>query len=279
MGIIHFLFSFKGRIPLLAYWLKWVIPYFLVVSILATILYGKKEPFLGSFLILSLYPWIAVTVKRFHDRNRSAWFMLIGFIPLLNWWPIVECLFLRGTMGQNKYGADPLTKEQINARKAKEDKKMAKEEKKKAEGEKWRKAEGERKETERLENLRMKGKICRDSGRPFCAWCGFPESSMKMFNGFPGDYYWKYRNKDGSKDKRSQDNFQLAQYFSEWRCEECGAQTSVRHFVNRFPSEKIKAWKITLKSKGTGERTVSDWEEKEGVINIDSRKAHRKSDD
>ena len=121
MGISQFLFSFKGRIPRSPYWLKWAIPLF-VLGILAIILdvsFGTIEldnseepggPFLGLLIILSLYPSIAVTAKRLHDRNRSAWFMLLGFIPLLNIWLMIECAFLEGTKGQNKYGADPLGK-------------------------------------------------------------------------------------------------------------------------------------------------------------------------
>ena len=34
--------------------------------------------------------------------------MLLMFVPLLNFWYLVEVLFLRGTIGPNKYGPDPL---------------------------------------------------------------------------------------------------------------------------------------------------------------------------
>ena len=120
MGVSQFLFSFKGRIPRSTYWLKFIIPY-LVGCILAIKLdssVGAIEldgsdpttgPFFSLFFILSLCPLIAVTVKRLHDRNRSAWFVLLNFIPFLNLWIMVETGFLVGT-GPNKYGADPLDK-------------------------------------------------------------------------------------------------------------------------------------------------------------------------
>ena len=55
-----------------------------------------------------LYPWIAVGIKRCHDRNRTGWFLLIGLIPLVSIWLVVELGFLRGTVGQNRFGPDPL---------------------------------------------------------------------------------------------------------------------------------------------------------------------------
>jgi len=62
----------------------------------------------GLFALLALYPSIAVSVKRCHDRNRSGWFLLIGLIPLVNLWVLVELGFLRGTPGENRFGSDPL---------------------------------------------------------------------------------------------------------------------------------------------------------------------------
>ena len=63
----------------------------------------------GLFALLALYPSIAVSVKRCHDRDRSGWFLLIGLIPLVNLWVLVELGFLRGTTGENRFGSDPLT--------------------------------------------------------------------------------------------------------------------------------------------------------------------------
>ena len=55
--------------------------------------------------------WIslAVQVKRWHDRDKSAWWLLMNFVPFIGAiWVLVECGFLRGTEGQNNYGPDPL---------------------------------------------------------------------------------------------------------------------------------------------------------------------------
>ena len=51
----------------------------------------------------------AVTVKRWHDRDKSGWWVLIGFVPVIGLlWTLVECGCLKGTDGDNRYGTDPL---------------------------------------------------------------------------------------------------------------------------------------------------------------------------
>ena len=57
------------------------------------------------FLIAS----ICLSAKRWHDRNKSAWWILIGLIPIIGGiWTLVENGFLKGTDGPNDYGKDPL---------------------------------------------------------------------------------------------------------------------------------------------------------------------------
>jgi uncharacterized membrane protein YhaH (DUF805 family) len=61
-----------------------------------------------GFFILSLVS-IIVQIKRWHDRDKSGWWVLINFIPLVGpLWMLVECGFLRGTTGENRFGRDPL---------------------------------------------------------------------------------------------------------------------------------------------------------------------------
>jgi len=50
---------------------------------------------------------VAIYVKRLHDRNHSGWFALLLLVPLVNLWPAIEIMFLRGTRGPNRFGADP----------------------------------------------------------------------------------------------------------------------------------------------------------------------------
>lgn len=60
--------------------------------------------------ILLIWPLVAVGVKRWHDRGKSGWWMLIYLVPLLGaLWALVELGFLRGDQGANEYGPDPRT--------------------------------------------------------------------------------------------------------------------------------------------------------------------------
>ena len=127
------------------------------------------------------------------------------------------------------------------------------------------------------EPLRKKGRECRDLGKPFCAWCMFPDHCMEFVEGEAGEFIWYYRNKDGSQDKRVNDNYQRAGYTSEWLCKECGAKTTVQHYMRENPSKDVKAWKVTLNSNGSGERFAEDWVNDGGFF-VDKNKAHHKGD-
>jgi uncharacterized membrane protein YhaH (DUF805 family) len=61
------------------------------------------------FGVVALWISIAVAIKRYHDRNKSGWWVLIVFVPIIGGlWYLIECGFLRGTPGPNNYGPDPL---------------------------------------------------------------------------------------------------------------------------------------------------------------------------
>jgi uncharacterized membrane protein YhaH (DUF805 family) len=119
MNYSQLLFSFEGRIPRSTYWLKYMIPLFLILLaswlldvILGTSFTPGNVGLIYSLVVLvSIYSSLAVNVKRCHDRGRSGWFILLLLVPLLNLWPIIELYFLRGTLGANQYGPDPLAQE------------------------------------------------------------------------------------------------------------------------------------------------------------------------
>ena len=56
--------------------------------------------------LLFLYPTYALYTKRWHDRNKSGWWSLIGFVPLIGGlWLLIELGFLGGDDGDNFYGS------------------------------------------------------------------------------------------------------------------------------------------------------------------------------
>ena len=69
---------------------------------------GSLRFMIAVFGLVTLIPFLAVTVRRLHDTNRRGWWILIGFVPLIGavWMLVLFCL--RGTEGANRFGEDPL---------------------------------------------------------------------------------------------------------------------------------------------------------------------------
>ena len=55
--------------------------------------------------ILIIYVWLALCVKRYHDLDKSGWWALVGFIPIIGpIWILIELVLKEGTPGDNRYG-------------------------------------------------------------------------------------------------------------------------------------------------------------------------------
>lgn len=110
MSPAQILFGFRGRIPRRTYWLWGVLGLigFAVVANLLLGIAGLPEEWAGLLPnLLILWPSLAISAKRWHDRDKSAWWLLVNLIPLVGWiWALVENGFLRGTAGPNRYGED-----------------------------------------------------------------------------------------------------------------------------------------------------------------------------
>ena len=106
------LFSFEGRITRSEFWLKGMVIPILLPLFLALALAGRGALMaVGIALCIVLaWPWLALYVKRLHDRNHSAWYLLPLVIPGIGQiWGLViviQSWFLRGTFGANDYGHD-----------------------------------------------------------------------------------------------------------------------------------------------------------------------------
>lgn len=118
------LFSFDGRIPRRTWWLAHILKnvviygaFFAILPLWSSGLSGAATSEGFSVLMTVLFfvggiSWfwvtLAITCKRFHDRDKSGWWYLITLIPYLGpLWLFVECGCLRGTYGLNSYGQDP----------------------------------------------------------------------------------------------------------------------------------------------------------------------------
>ncbi len=136
MGIVQLLFGFNGRIRRTNYWLGLIgasiglsiilmIVLFLVggVGVLAAGASGGGETagraagagigILGlvlflAYFVLAIWIGLALQIKRWHDRDKSGVWCFISLIPFVGAvWVLIECGFMDGTMGPNRFGPSP----------------------------------------------------------------------------------------------------------------------------------------------------------------------------
>lgn len=119
VGWKEVMFSFQGRIGRKTFWLSilaitvvaWV-AIAIIMGIGANMETGEISPLALILLVLLYIPmiWIslALQAKRWHDRDKSAWWILLNLVPIINIWAFIETGFLKGTEGPNQFGPDPL---------------------------------------------------------------------------------------------------------------------------------------------------------------------------
>lgn len=129
--MVQFLFSPSGRFDRRSFWGAVVI-YVVAAAIAGMLLYvltlaiPGDNPTPGEFNVsgpaaipfiavvalynvLAFWSGICVGVKRYHDRDKSGWWVLIIFVPIIgSIWYLIETGFLRGTAGPNRFGSDPV---------------------------------------------------------------------------------------------------------------------------------------------------------------------------
>ncbi|HXD06528.1 MAG TPA: DUF805 domain-containing protein [Burkholderiaceae bacterium] len=106
----HIFFGFSGRIPRKVYWLHGVCGLILAAVFLSFVLIiaGVQDYTIDGLVnLLLVWPALAIGVKRWHDRDKSGWWVLVNFIPVIGWiWALIDNGFLRGTQGPNRFGED-----------------------------------------------------------------------------------------------------------------------------------------------------------------------------
>ena len=143
--LFEFLFGASGRIGRAKYW-RSVLIYIgggLMTSVILFTAAGIAAPLFVVMVVVVLIPWllwgVSFTTRRLHDRDKSAWWLLVFYLVpgvlgqlanaawsdgaagtalhtilalagfALTIWGFVEIGCLRGTEGSNSYGPDPLS--------------------------------------------------------------------------------------------------------------------------------------------------------------------------
>lgn len=99
---------FRGRAQRKEYWM-FVLFNFIILCFL-WILEGLAD---GPGILPNLYnlavlvPSLAVTVRRFHDINRTGWWILILLIPIIGFIVLLVFIVQDSQVGKNAYGPNP----------------------------------------------------------------------------------------------------------------------------------------------------------------------------
>ncbi|MEO5685777.1 MAG: DUF805 domain-containing protein [Burkholderiaceae bacterium] len=122
MSLLHLYVGLKGRIPRRTYWLHGVLSLLLLgVAVNALLVIANVDNETSGKLVnlVFLWPVIAVSAKRQHDFNFSAWWALIHFIPGIGSMLLIAVDgSMPGTLGPNRFGIDPreaLARARINS--------------------------------------------------------------------------------------------------------------------------------------------------------------------
>ncbi|HZQ48443.1 MAG TPA: DUF805 domain-containing protein [Verrucomicrobiae bacterium] len=107
------LFTTNGRIPRSTYWKFFIVVYGLLLF-LGYRSDSETVPSTTTFILsVLMFPvllmGIIVQIKRWHDLDKSGWWVLINLVPILGGlWSLIQCGIMRGTNGENRFGPDPL---------------------------------------------------------------------------------------------------------------------------------------------------------------------------
>ncbi|WP_261816162.1 DUF805 domain-containing protein [Vibrio gallicus] len=136
MNLTQLLFSFHGRVGRKQFWI-WNLCYYFGLALFGGLL-AKASPGVAMsvmpiLLVVLLIPDLAITAKRWHDRNKSTWMLVLNIpliigralvpageqvvmtdsmlAPILSFialacgaWIFIECGLLKGSDGENRFG-------------------------------------------------------------------------------------------------------------------------------------------------------------------------------
>lgn len=107
-------FDFDGRATRQQFWM-FVLIYILIAIVLAITeaMVGLEEILTSIYSLALLLPYLGLAVRRLHDVNRSGWWILIGFIPIIGFIVLLIWYVKEGDSGANQYGPNPLAAEGV----------------------------------------------------------------------------------------------------------------------------------------------------------------------
>ena len=104
-GFDHYV-KFDGRASRPAFW--WWFLFTILVAIALQIMDGI---IFNESMLLTIVVWLglilpnlSVSIRRLHDTDRSGWWVLIGFIPIIGFIVLLVFYLQKSDPGDNSYG-------------------------------------------------------------------------------------------------------------------------------------------------------------------------------
>ena len=111
-------FKFQGRARRKEYWMFTLFSFiiYMILFIFFEKIMSSPDGYTITGAIYSLavfLPTLGVSVRRLHDINRSGWWFLLSFIPLIGGLILLIFMVLDSTPGDNNYGENPKAQQYI----------------------------------------------------------------------------------------------------------------------------------------------------------------------
>lgn len=119
MELINEIYTTDGRLNRLRYFKYYIILVIVstviafVVGFIGGLVTGNADSILvtvptGLVSLVTAVGGFMLGIRRLHDLNKSGWFMLLMLVPVVNLAFLLYLWFMPGTVGYNRFGADPL---------------------------------------------------------------------------------------------------------------------------------------------------------------------------
>ena len=107
--------NFSGRAGRKEFWLFTLFnAIFAIVAMILDNLLGLAirdvgyGPIYILYILATLIPGLAVSVRRLHDIGKSGWYLLMGLLPCIGGIILLVFYATAGDPGENEYGPDPI---------------------------------------------------------------------------------------------------------------------------------------------------------------------------
>ena len=101
--------DFSGRAQRSEYWYFFLfyLLIYIALAFVAAALGTAGVALIALFLLAMIIPSLSVGVRRLHDIDRSGWWLLISFIPLIGAIVLIIFAVQDSDPGENRFGSNP----------------------------------------------------------------------------------------------------------------------------------------------------------------------------